>query len=90
MLSQLDQTAPDCHPGTITLTPREHQRLEAYALGLSNQDTAEQTGLSVRSIQTYSGTILPTLGTNHRQRALRRALSLGPTELGHLLESNSH
>ena len=74
-LGQLEQTRPDCHPGTITLTPREHQRLEANALGLSNQDTAEQTGLSLGTIQTYSGNVLHTLGTNYRQRILRRALS---------------
>ena len=89
-LGQLEQTAPDAYPGTITLTPREHQLLEAYALGLSNQETAEKTGLSVRSIQTYSGNLLQKLGTNNRQRALRRALSLGLTELGHLFEAKSH
>ena len=89
-LSQLEQTAPDAYPGTITLTPREHQLLEAYALGLSNQETAEKTGLSIRSIQTYSGNLLQKLGTNNRQRALRRALSLGLTELGHLFEAKSH
>ncbi len=89
-LGQLKQTAPDVYPGTITLTPREYQLLEAYALGLSNQETAEKTGLSVRSIQTYSGNLLQKLGTNNRQRALRRALSLGLTELGHLFEAKSH
>lgn len=89
-LGQLEQRAPDSYPGTITLTPREHQLLEAYALGMSNRETAEKTGLSVRSIQTYSGNLLQKLGTNNRQRALRRALSLGLTELGHLLEAKSH
>jgi len=89
-LGQLEQLAPDSYPGTITLTPREHQLLEAYALGMSNRETAEKTGLSVRSIQTYSGNLLQKLGTNNRQRALRRALSLGLTELGHLLEAKSH
>jgi DNA-binding NarL/FixJ family response regulator len=74
-LGQLEQIAPASYPGTITLTPREHQLLEAYSLGLSNQDTAEQTGLSLGTIQTYSGNVLHTLGTNYRQRALRRALS---------------
>ena len=89
-LGQLEQLAPDSYPGTITLTPREHQLLEAYALGLSNRETADKTGLSVRSVQTYSGNLLQKLGTNNRQRALRRALSLGLTELGHLLEAKSH
>ncbi len=89
-LGHLEQIAPASYPGTITLTPREHQLLEAYSLGLSNQETAEKTGLSVRSIQTYSGNLLQKLGTNNRQRALQRALSLGLTELGHLLEAKSH
>jgi DNA-binding NarL/FixJ family response regulator len=89
-LGQLEQRAPVSYPGTITLTPREHQLLEAYALGLSNRETAEKTGLSVRSIQTYSGNLMQKLGTNNRQRALRRALSLGLTELGHLFEAKSH
>ena len=57
---------------------------------MSNRETAEKTGLSVRSIQTYSGNLLQKLGTNNRQRALRRALSLGLTELGHLLGAKSH
>jgi DNA-binding NarL/FixJ family response regulator len=89
-LGQLKQPAPETYPGTITLTPREHQLLEAYALGLSNQETAEKIGLSVRSVQTYSVNLLNKLGTNNRQKALRRALSLGLTELGYLFESNSH
>ncbi|PHX87174.1 MAG: hypothetical protein CK536_07415 [Synechococcus sp. Baikal-G1] len=57
---------------------------------MSNRETAEKTGLSVRSIQTYSGNLLQKLGTNNRQRALRRALSMGLTELGHLFETKSH
>ncbi len=88
-LGQLKQSAPETYPGTIVLTPREHQLLEAYALGLSNQETAEQLQLSVRSVQTYSANLLNKLGTNNRQKALRRAFSLGLTELSHLFESNS-
>ena len=89
-LKELEQSPPEDYPGTVPLTLRERQLLEAYALGLSNQETAEKTGLSVRSIQTYSGNLLQKLGTNNRQRALRRALSLGLTELGHLFEAKCH
>ena len=83
-LKQLEQTAPDSFSGTIKLTPREHQLLEAYALGMSNQETAEKLGLSVRSIQTYSGNLLQKLGTSNRQKAVRRAISMGLSELAQL------
>jgi two-component system nitrate/nitrite response regulator NarL len=85
-LQQLEQSPPNEYPGTVPLTLRERQLLEAYALGLSNEETANKLGLSVRSVQTYSGNLLKKLGTNNRQRALRRALSLGLTELSHLFD----
>ena len=82
-LKELEQSPPEDYPGTVPLTLRERQLLEAYALGLSNQETATKLGLSVRSVQTYSGNLLKKLGTNNRQRALRRAISLGWTEFSH-------
>ena len=83
-LLELEHTLPEDYPGTVPLTRRERQLLEAYALGLSNEETALKLQLSVRSVQTYSGNLLKKLGTNNRQRALRRAISLGFTELAHL------
>jgi two-component system secretion response regulator SsrB len=86
-LEQLERHAPNAYPGTITLTPRERQLLEAYSIGLSNKEIAHQLGLSVRSVQTYSGNLLQKLGTSNRQKALRKAISLGLAELGQLLGS---
>jgi len=83
-LKELDQPAPKVYPGTITLTPREHQLLEAYALGMSNKETAKKLGLSVRSVQTYSGNLLQKLGTSSRQKALRKAISIGLAEFSQL------
>ena len=83
-LQELEHMPPEAYPGTVPLTRRERQLLEAYALGLSNEETALKLQLSVRSVQTYSGILLKKLGTNNRQRALRRAISLGFTELAHL------
>ena len=83
-LQELEHMPPEAYPGTVPLTRRERQLLEAYALGLSNEETALKLQLSVRSVQTYSGNLLKKLGTNNRQRALRRAISLGFTELAHL------
>jgi DNA-binding NarL/FixJ family response regulator len=87
-LQQLEQSPPEFYPGTVPLTLRERQLLEAYALGLSNEETAKKLGLSVRSVQTYSGNLLKKLGTNNRQRALRRAISLGLTELSYLFHND--
>ena len=86
---RLEQSPSDGYPGTIKLTPRERQLLEAYALGLSNQETADQLGLSVRSVQTYSVNLLQKLGASNRQRALRKAIALGLAELGHLFDQKS-
>jgi DNA-binding NarL/FixJ family response regulator len=63
--------------GTFLLTLRERQLLEAYALGLSNQETAKRLGLSVRTVQTYSSNLLQRLGVNNRQKALLRVITLG-------------
>lgn len=87
-LQELEHLPPEAYPGTVPLTRRERQLLEAYALGLSNEETALKLQLSVRSVQTYSGNLLKKLGTNNRQRALRRAISLGFTELAHLFTDN--
>jgi DNA-binding NarL/FixJ family response regulator len=59
--------------------------LEAYALGLSNQETANRLGLSVRTVQTYSSNLLQKLGVNNRQKALLRAMSLGAHALARTL-----
>ena len=61
----------------ISLSVRDQQLLEAYVLGLSNREVAESLGLSVRTIQTYSGQLLARLGVNNRQKALLRIAQLG-------------
>jgi DNA-binding NarL/FixJ family response regulator len=70
--------------GTNFLTRRERQLLEAYALGLSNQETAKQLCLSPRTVQTYSYALLQKLGANNRQKALLQAMRLGFKALGRL------
>jgi DNA-binding NarL/FixJ family response regulator len=70
--------------GTKPLTRRERQLLEAYALGLSNQETAKQLCLSPRTVQTYSSQLLQKLGANNRQKALLQAMRLGFKALGRL------
>ena len=65
-LQKLEQSPPEVYPGTVPLTRRERQLLEAYALGLSNEETALKLQLSVRSVQTYSGNLLK--GTSKNQQ----------------------
>ena len=76
-LNQISQ--PISHPSSrrIALNLRDQQLLEAYVLGLSNREVAEQLNLSVRSIQTYSGQLLARLGVNNRQKALIQIAKMG-------------
>jgi DNA-binding NarL/FixJ family response regulator len=76
-LNELGQRPSGYGEDLIHLSLREQQLLEAYALGLSNKETAERLGLTVRTVQTYSANLLHRLGVNNRQKALRRAISLG-------------
>ena len=76
-LKELDQRPSGYAEDLFNLSLREQQLLEAYALGLSNKETAERLGLKVRTVQTYSTNLLQKLGVNNRQKALRRAVSLG-------------
>ncbi len=83
-LNELNQQPAEHIEGTNPLTRRERQLLEAYALGLSNQETAKQLCLSPRTVQTYSSQLLQKLGANNRQKALRQAMKLGFKALGRL------
>ena len=76
-LNQISQ--PINHPSSrrIALNLRDQQLLEAYVLGLSNREVAEQLNLSVRSVQTYSGQLLARLGVNNRQKALIQIAKMG-------------
>jgi DNA-binding NarL/FixJ family response regulator len=75
--AELNQQPANVDGNIIHLSLRDRQLLEAYALGLSNQETAKRLGLSVRTVQTYSVNLLQRLGVNNRQKALRRAVGLG-------------
>jgi DNA-binding NarL/FixJ family response regulator len=76
-LKELGQRPTGYAEDLFHLSLREQQLLQAYALGLSNKETAEQLGLTVRTVKTYSTNLLQRLGVNNRQKALRRAITLG-------------
>jgi DNA-binding NarL/FixJ family response regulator len=61
----------------LVLGLRDQQLLEAYVLGLSNREIADQLNLSVRTVQTYSGNLLARLGVNNRQKALLSIAKMG-------------
>jgi len=61
----------------IQLTPREHDILRCYAMGLTNREAAAMLKLSIYTVQTYSSDLLSKLGVNNRQKALRKALAIG-------------
>jgi DNA-binding NarL/FixJ family response regulator len=88
-LKELGQRPSGYAEDIFQLSLREQQLLEAYALGLSNKETAEQLGLTVRTVQTYSTNLLHKLGVNNRQKALRRAISLGYKALLRAADYNS-
>ena len=76
---QISQAANNCSPHRIRLSLRDQQLLEAYALGLSNREVAEQLNLSVRTVQTYSGNLLSRLGVNNRRKAIMAIARMGVT-----------
>ena len=76
-LHQISQPIDQSASTRIVLSLREQQLLEAYVLGLSNREVAEQLNLSVRSVQTYSGQLLARLGVNNRQKALIQIAKMG-------------
>jgi DNA-binding NarL/FixJ family response regulator len=65
----------------VELTPREHDILRCYAMGLTNREAAKMLGLSIYTVQTYSSDLLAKLGVRNRQKALLKALTIGINEL---------
>ena len=76
---QISQAANKCSTHRIKLSSRDQQLLEAYVLGLSNREVAEQLNLSVRTVQTYSGNLLSRLGVNNRRKAIMAIARMGVT-----------
>ncbi|WP_341884732.1 LuxR C-terminal-related transcriptional regulator [Synechococcus sp. UW140] len=87
-LHQTSQPIDQSASTRIVLSLREQQLLEAYVLGLSNREVAEQLNLSVRSVQTYSGQLLARLGVNNRQKALIQIAKMGISVTTRFLKGN--
>ena len=67
-------------PQIISLTPREKDILQCFAMGLNNREAAERLQLSPHSTKTYSKRLLAKLNVNNRQRALLKVLGKGPQD----------
>ncbi len=87
-LNQISQPIDQSASSRVVLSLREQQLLEAYVLGLSNREVAEQLNLSVRSVQTYSGQLLTRLGVNNRQKALIQIAKMGISVTTRFLTGN--
>lgn len=59
------------------LLQREQEVLERIALGLSNQEIADQLYLSIHTIKMYTSQLYRKLGVRRRTEAVRRARKLG-------------
>jgi len=69
----------ECHPalGTARLTPREQQVLELITLGLTNQEIADLTYLSINSVKTYVRSAYRKIGVTRRSQAVSWGLRAG-------------
>lgn len=69
----------ECHPalGLAGLTPREREVLELIALGLTNQEIADVTYLSINSVKTYVRAGYRKIGVTRRSQAVNWGLRAG-------------
>jgi DNA-binding NarL/FixJ family response regulator len=55
----------------IQLTPREHDILRCYSMGITNREAGQALGLSTYTVQTYSSDLIAKLGVKNRQKQLQ-------------------
>ncbi|GMA30514.1 response regulator [Litorihabitans aurantiacus] len=72
-----DGAAPGVHPALATLTPREHEVLEAIGHGLSNAEIAQRLVVSEATVKTHVGNVLAKTGSRDRVQAVVLAYSTG-------------
>ncbi len=69
----------ECHPAlrTAGLTPRELEVLSLIAQGLTNQEIADQSYISINSVKTYVRTAYRKIGVTRRSQAVSWGLRAG-------------
>jgi DNA-binding NarL/FixJ family response regulator len=77
----LDLATNSNDSSVIQLTPREHDILRCYSMGLTNREAAQTLELSYYIVQTYSSDLLAKLGVKNRQKALLKAVAMGISKI---------
>jgi DNA-binding NarL/FixJ family response regulator len=72
-----EQAADDSYE---QLSPREREVLRLIALGHTNQQIADQLGLSIKTVETYKSRLMGKLGLTGRAALVRYALQRGLLE----------
>ncbi|GAA1476278.1 response regulator transcription factor [Nocardioides aestuarii] len=69
----------ECHPAlrTVGLTPRELEVLSLITQGLTNQEIADQSYISINSVKTYVRTAYRKIGVTRRSQAVSWGLRAG-------------
>jgi NarL family two-component system response regulator LiaR len=80
LLQELYSPQPQ-RPGLISLTEREVEVLQLVAWGRSNQQIAEQLGISITTVRSHVSSILAKLGLANRTQAALFALREGVAAL---------
>lgn len=65
------------------LSPREREIFVLVAQGFTNQQIADQLGISIKSVETYRARVMEKLGLRNRADLVRFALSCGVLQSGH-------
>ena len=73
----------ECHPAlrTAGLTPRELEVLSLITRGLTNQEIADQSYISINSVKTYVRTAYRKIGVTRRSQAVSWGLRSGFTSV---------
>jgi LuxR family maltose regulon positive regulatory protein len=78
LLGAFEQPAPTTSKGLAEpLTPREVEILRLVAVGMRNQEIAEQLVISLPTVKRHIANTYGKLGANHRTEAIARAHALG-------------
>jgi DNA-binding CsgD family transcriptional regulator len=67
------------------LSPREREIFSLVAQGFTNQQIADQLGISIKSVETYRARVMEKLGLRSRADLVRFALSCGVLASGNPL-----
>lgn len=69
--------APQANAPVDQLSEREREVLAAVARGYTNQQTADELGLSIKTVESYRARLMRKLGLKERSDVVRLAIELG-------------